>query len=86
MTANGSDVTVNGITFGFWNGWLDAGDTNRNEIDKAITYSGFTLPLVTQAHRCTLNSAKNPSTCYAQHQEALSAGASPTISTVLKGC
>ncbi|MDO9237217.1 MAG: prepilin-type N-terminal cleavage/methylation domain-containing protein [Aquabacterium sp.] len=87
LTSGGYDVVVNGATFGFWNGWLDAGDANRNEIDKAlVSYNGFTLQLLTQVHRFTLNSAKTPASCYAQYQEAINAGDTPVISTVLTGC
>jgi MSHA pilin protein MshA len=87
LTSGAADVTVNGISFGFWNGWIDAGDAGRNEIDKAlVSYNGFTLQLLTEIHRFTLNSAKTPASCYAQYQEARKAGDTPVISSVVTGC
>ena len=85
-TAGGSTVTVNGVSYAMYNGWLDAGDVGLNEIDKAITYDGFTLELLPMVHRFKLDGAKNPSACYAQYQEVSVPGEAPVISVDVSGC
>jgi MSHA pilin protein MshA len=82
-----SQVTVNGITFDFFNGYLDAGDPAYNEIDKAlVSYDGFTLELNSgHVHRFTLDRAQDPATCYSQYIEATKTGPA-VISILLTGC
>lgn len=81
-----SGVTVNGVSYAMYKGWLDAGDAGLTEIDKAVSHDGFTLELLPTVHRFKLSGAKNPSACYAQYREALAAGDSPVVSVDVSGC
>ena len=92
LTTGASTVTENGITYGIWHGWLDAGDNTGlsatwSEIDMAITYQGFTVSLISpNGHRFSPNSAKTPSTCYAQYDNAMGAGLDGLVTSVVTGC
>jgi len=68
-------------------GWIDAGDNlGINQIDTAISYSGFTVSLDNAAiTRFTANGAKDPSNCYVAYKEAF-IDRFITITPVVSGC
>ena len=81
-------ISDSGINYQMWNGWPDAGDTmNNNELDVAITYSGYTVDIANGTQHFFRNaSAKDPSNCYVKYQESGVYGNPPTITIFNSGC
>jgi MSHA pilin protein MshA len=81
-------ISKSGLSIQIWNGWPDAGDNiGANEIDVAVQATGFTVSIASgQRTIWRLTAAQDPSTCYVQYTEALSAGAEPSVTLDTSGC
>ena len=87
VSSGTSYITVDGVSFQIWNGWVDAGDNlNNNEIDRALSTSRFDVTLSPMVHRFTHQSARVPGSCYVEYKEAVNAGSEPTVTSVTTGC
>lgn len=92
LTAGAGSVTVDGVSYLFYRGWPDAGDSiNNNELDRLINASGFTVSLWNagapgNATRWTPTAARTPASCYVQYQEPQTDGGDPSVTVVTTGC
>lgn len=81
-------LSYQGKTYLIQNGYPEAGDVvGGDQIDTMIQHSGFNVTLVNNlTTRFAPSSASSAATCHADYVQALTAGASPTVTVDTSGC
>lgn len=81
-------IYLNGQWYWLNYGWIDAGDDiGGNEIDTALTTSGFSISLPNNhATLFSLAEATTPANCSVLYYQATIAAPNPIITTTISGC